>query len=269
MEARAQLNKPPVSIAIAMQFDGPQPNHFGANEATAKPMQSGGFIGDTTQGGSCNAQEVTFNPHCNGTHTESISHVIDELIAPHEVVVQPLMLAQLITLEASSDAVLDTYQPPIEPGDKVIGLHQLTAVLKDLHEDVKALIIRTLPNTTTKQTCRYGQDVNPAFFSNEAMQWLVEETEIDHLLVDLPSVDRLYDDGLLSNHRLFWNIDPGSHQSSEQQHRHKTITEMVYVPNDIKDGAYLLNLQLPRLNLNAVPSNPVLYKMLKQAKPKT
>lgn len=261
MTVRVNLNKPPISIAIAMHFDGPQPNHFAANEATAKPMQSGSFIGDTTQGGSCNAQEVTFNPHCNGTHTESISHLIDDLIAPHEVVKQPLMMAQLITLEATTHVTMDSYQPPVEPGDKVICMYQLTAVKKCLHKGVKALIIRTLPNMAAKITHRYGQDIHPAFFSNQAMQWLVEETEIEHLLVDLPSIDRLHDDGLLSNHRLFWNIDPGSHQSADHQHRHKTITEMVYVPSEIKDGAYLLNLQLPRLNLNAVPSNPVLYEL--------
>ena len=262
MTNKVNLNKPPVSIAIALDFDGPQPNHFGAKQATAQPMQSGSFIGDTTQGGSCNAQDIRFNPHCNGTHTESISHVIDELVAPHEVVEQPLMLAQLITLEPASHVSMDTYQPPIEPGDKLICKYQLTAVKNHLHKGIKALIIRTLPNTASKTTHRYGQDIHPAFFSNEAMQWLVDETHIEHLLVDLPSVDRLHDEGLLSNHRLFWNIAPGSHQSTDEQHRHKTITEMVYVPNQIKDGAYVLNLQLPRLNLNAVPSNPVLYAML-------
>ncbi len=266
MLGRVNLKKAPVSIAIPLNFNGPQPNHFGANEACAKPMQAGDFIGDTTQGGSCNAQEITLNPHCNGTHTESISHVIDDLIAPHEAVKQPLMMAHLITLEATSHVTMDSYQPSIEPGDKVICKYQLTAVTKSLHKGVKALIIRTLPNTGSKATHRYGQDIHPAFFSNEAMQWLVNETQIDHLLVDLPSVDRLHDDGLLSNHRLFWNIEPGSHQLTENQYQHKTITEMVYVPNEIQDGAYLLNLQLPRLNLNAVPSNPVLYEMLNQAK---
>lgn len=261
MSVRINLNKPPASIAIAMQFDGPQPNHFGANEASAVPMRSGSFIGDTTQGGSCNAQEITFNPHCNGTHTESISHVINELIAPHEVLLQPLMRAELITLEATSHVSKDSYQPPLEPGDKLICKHQLTAVKERLHRGVKALIIRTLPNTESKFTHRYGEDIHPAFFSNEAMQWLVEQTQVEHLLVDLPSVDRLHDDGLLSNHRLFWNIQPGSHQSAENQFRHKTITEMIYVSNAIKDGSYVLNLQLPRLNLNAVPSNPMLYQL--------
>ena len=259
MAGRVNLTKPPTSIAIPLNFDGPQPNHFGAKTASAVPMQAGSFIGDTTQGGSCNAQDISFNPHCNGTHTESISHVIDDLVPPHEVIKQPLIQALLVTIEPATHVSMDSYQPPLEPGDKVICKYQLTAVKKSLHKGVKALIIRTLPNSNAKLTHRYGQDVQPAFFSNEAMQWLVAETAVEHLLVDLPSVDRLHDDGLLSNHRLFWNIEPGSHQSSNEQHHHKTITEMVYVPNELKDGPYLLNLQVPRLNLNAVPSNPTLY----------
>ncbi|WP_223786839.1 cyclase family protein [Marinicella meishanensis] len=262
MAQRIDFKTPPASIAIAMDFaGGPQPNHFGAAMAHAEPMQAGGFIGDTTQGGSCNAPSVTFNPHCNGTHTESISHVIDELVPPHEVVKQPLMLAHLLTLEPVSHVSMDTYSPPLEPGDKVICRYQLTPVKKNLHAGVKALIIRTLPNTQAKLSHRYGQDIQPAFFSHEAMHWLVNETAIEHLLVDLPSVDRLHDDGVLNNHRLFWNIEPGSHATTAEQFKHKTITEMVYVPNEIKDGAYLLNLQLPRLNLNAVPSNPLLYRL--------
>lgn len=267
MGRRVKLNQAPRSIAIPLLFDGPQPSHFGAAAATAKPMQAGSFIGDTTQGGSCNAPEVSFNPHCNGTHTESISHVVDELLAPHEVVTQPLMTALLVTLEPVTHVSMDSYQPPIEPGDKVLCKYQLTAVKNHLHKGVKALIIRTLPNSAAKLTHQYGQDIHPAFFSNEAMRWLAEETQVEHLLVDLPSVDRLHDDGVLSNHRLFWNIAPGDHQLSDAQHQHKTITEMVYVPNEIKDGEYLLNLQLPRMNLNAVPSNPVLYEVTTESDP--
>ncbi len=263
MRFSIDLKKPPQSIAIELHFDGPQPNHFGADRASASPMKSGSFIGDTRQGGSCNAQDIYLNPHCNGTHTESISHVINQLIAPHKVIKQPLMLASVISIEstpaASINADFDSYRPPINEADSILCKQALTAVKKLLHKDVKALIIRTLPNSEDKTSCRYGDDFQPPFFSHEAMQWLVNETEIEHLLVDLPSVDRLNDDGLLSNHRIFWNIEMGSHQSKEEQFIHKTITEMVYVPDDIKDGTYLLSLQVPKLNLNAVPSNPLLY----------
>lgn len=256
----------PESIAIEMHFDGPQPNHFGAIRASAQPMRAGDFIGDTRQGGSCNAQDITFNPHCNGTHTESISHVLDGLVPPHQVLSNPLMQAQLITLKPQPWSTLsvsnNSYQPTPDQHDLLLCKESLTVALNCLHTNTKALIIRTLPNSQNKLTCAYGADVQPAFFTHEAMHWLVTETQIDHLLVDLPSVDRLDDGGLLSNHRLFWNIKPGVHQHHEQQWSHKTITEMVYVPNHLKDGTYGLSLQLPRLNLDAVPSNPLLYPLV-------
>ena len=254
------LTKTPESIGITLHFDGPQPNHFGAAVAAARPMQSSSFVGDTRQGGSCNAQDVYLNPHCNGTHTESISHIIDEVIAPFEVIKQALVLAQVVTVTPESDYTgSDGYQPVLENSDKVISKNMLTTVLKDLHEGVKALIIRTLPNDEDKKTYQYGGEVQPPFFTNDAMQWLAESTEIEHLLVDMPSVDRLYDGGLLSNHRLFWNVAAGCHQLKDSQHTHKTITEMAYIPNHIQDGSYLLNLQTPKLKLNAVPSHPVIY----------
>ncbi len=253
-------DEPPISLAIAMDFKGPQPNHFGAAAASATPMRSGDFIGDTRQGGSCNADEVRFNPHCNGTHTESLSHVIDHLLPPHEVVKQPLMHALLVTVNPVS-GLQEAYQPPLEKTDKIISKDMLSGVSKNLHKNIKALIIRTLPNDKTKKTYQYGNPVQPPFFSNLAMQWLSNHSRVEHLLVDFPSVDRLHDDGLLSNHRIFWNIEPGSHDASDKQHKHKTITEMIYVPADVADGEYLLDLQLPRLNLNAVPSNPLLYRL--------
>ena len=30
---------------------------------------------------------------------------------------------------------------------------------------------------------------------------------VKHLLVDIPSVDRLFDDGILSAHNIFWDTD--------------------------------------------------------------
>jgi len=264
-KVQIDLNKPPVSIAIPLEFDGSQPNHFGADLASATPMKSGDFIGDTRQGGSCNAEQITFNPHCNGTHTESISHVINELIPPHEVIKQPIMKAYVLSLTpqvfTSVDDNKDSYQPTAKGSDLMLCKKMFTAVKKEIQSNVKALIIRSLPNSESKLNQVYSESDQPPFFSNQAIQWLADHTQIEHLLVDMPSIDRLHDDGLLSNHRIFWNIEAGSHQLAENHYCHKTITEMVFVPSEIKDGHYLLDLQIPRFNLNAVPSNPLLYQL--------
>ena len=40
-----------------------------------------------------------------------------------------------------------------------------------------------------------------------------------------------------------------------------TITEMIYVDDKIKDGHYLLNLQIPSFVSDAAPSRPIIYKL--------
>ena len=36
---------------------------------------------------------------------------------------------------------------------------------------------------------------------------------------------------------------------------------MIFVPNEVKDGRYLLNLQVPAFVSDAAPSRPILYKI--------
>ena len=87
------------------------------------------------------------------------------------------------------------------------------------------------------------------------MQYIVD-LEVEHLLVDLPSVDRLYDDGLLSAHNIFWSTKD---KELNNNVRHKTITEMIFVDDNIVDGSYLLNLQIAPFQSDAAPSRPVIY----------
>jgi hypothetical protein len=249
-----------ISLAIPLQFNGSQPNHFGAKKATSEPMGGGDFIGDVTQGGSCNAEQVTLNPHCNGTHTETIGHIIDDkkqALAPYQLIRSPLVKAYVLTVKPHYNFKgNDSYTPEITPDDAIICQNMLSCVIKSL-QGVKALIIRTLPNDDSKKSRQYGSECQPPFFSHEAMQWLVEETDIEHLLVDMPSIDKMYDAGLLSNHRIFWQVDENGRWLGGDQ-SHKTITEMIYVPDTVEDGLYALNLQVAAWQLNAVPSNPVL-----------
>ena len=72
------------------------------------------------------------------------------------------------------------------------------------------------------------------------------------MLVDLPSVDPEVDAGKLSAHHAFWNYP-------DSPRKHATITEMVYVPDSMEDGNYILNLQIASLQTDASPSKPVLY----------
>jgi hypothetical protein len=75
------------------------------------------------------------------------------------------------------------------------------------------------------------------------------------LLVDLPSVDPEMDEGKLAAHHAYWNYPLSPRWDA-------TITEMVFVDDAIKDGMYLLNLQIASLESDASPSKPVLYALI-------
>ena len=97
----------------------------------------------------------------------------------------------------------------------------------------------------------------PPFLSVEAMNYIVS-LGVEHLLIDTPSVDRLFDQGHLSSHNMFWETKQKEFNVSA---KNKTITEMIFVPSEVKDGRYLLNLQIPAFVSDAAPSRPVLYKI--------
>ena len=79
----------------------------------------------------------------------------------------------------------------------------------------------------------------------------------------MPSIDKMYDDGQLSNHHIFWQVVPNSRLLNDESRLDRTITEMIYVDKTIVDGLYCLNLQIPAFELDAAPSRPILYPLTK------
>ena len=110
--------------------------------------------------------------------------------------------------------------------------------------------------------CRGVYDENniPPYFSADAMEYVVE-CGFKHLLVDLPSIDRLFDEGKLTNHRIFWNVEQGSFEANAATRIKSTITELIYVPDEVEDGEYLLNLQIAPFESDAAPSRPILFDL--------
>jgi kynurenine formamidase len=255
------------SIAIAVHFDQAQPNHFGASQAQSHPIKAGDFIGDTNQGGSCNVDVIQMTPHCNGTHTECVGHIVNERSTINQQLTTVLCPATLISIEPKlAEESHDSYRPALEEQDFVITQSQLRQCLDAFDDEfLQAVVIRTLPNSDIKKSVQYGDDCMPAFFTQEAMAYLVER-KVQHLLVDFPSVDKMYDQGFMTNHHLFWNVEAGQSTLSSATEMEKSISEMIYVDEAIADGHYLLNLQIAPFELDASPSRPMLIPIKKQNK---
>ena len=212
---------------------------FGALPPAYEPMRGDGWVARVSEGGSVNAFEVSINPHAHGTHTECLGHISPEHHKLEDMNIASHFVARLITVT-----------PQAEGGNKRITQEMVKTELGG-HLVQTAVIIRTLPNTQDKRGRDYtGSD--PAFLEPEAVQWLVDNG-VEHLLVDLPSVDPEADGGALRSHKIFWNW-PGF-EGREQA----TITELVYIKESIPDGLYLLNLQRASFHLDCAPSRPILY----------
>ena len=82
-----------------------------------------------------------------------------------------------------------------------------------------------------------------------------------HLVVDLPSIDRAQDEGRLTAHRIFFGLPPAVTQLAAATRATATVTELAYIPESVADGPYLLELQVPALGGDAVPSRPLLYRL--------
>jgi hypothetical protein len=90
----------------------------------------------------------------------------------------------------------------------------------------------------------------------------IRESGIQHLLIDLPSVDKENDEGKLLAHKAFWNVKNVNHLNADAR-LNATITEMIFVNEEVKDGSYLLNLQIASFENDASPSKPILFEIQK------
>lgn len=250
-----------VSLALTLDFSAPHPQHFGAPAATSQAFSVGSFEGDVTRGASCNCRRLVLIPHCNGTHTESASHLTVDQRALHEFLpIAPLPALLLTVAPADALASGEDSLPAPQAGDRLItraGL--LTAWNAHAGAHTHA---GTQPRALLLRTGTDWRDAAPPFLSRQLVQELVARG-IEHLVTDLPSVDRLADEGRLTAHRLFFGLPPGSTRLDEATRSHATITELAGFPAQLADGPCAVQLQIPAWSGDAVPSRPLYLPLVR------
>ncbi len=249
-------------LSIPFRFQGDSLSAFGLSPTSLQTVETDDFIGDTQRDGSCNVNQYTLIPHSHGTHTECVGHIVNDDITITETLKDVWMPAIILTVKTEKarccpDSYASSNQ---EENDEIISKQRLMKGLQQFDDKdfLHALIIRTLPNDDSKKTRHYS---HAPYFSNEAME-VIAHRSIQHLLVDLPSVDRMKDQGRLSNHRIFWGIATDCHDLNGATASSKTITELIFIADEIKDGYYLLNLQIAHFMADAAPSRPVVFQEL-------
>lgn len=241
----------PIDISIPITNDEQNPIAWYQNAPEINPVVMGDWIGKVSEGkSSTNFNNLFFNPHAHGTHTECLGHITKEFYSINQCLKQFFFWATLISV-----------QPEKVGEDLVISKSQIEKALQSVqNSEIKseAIVIRTLPNEASKKSLKYS-NTNPPFLSEEAALFL-RESGIQHLLIDLPSVDKERDEGKLVAHKAFWNVTDVNHLN-EGARLNSTITEMIFVPNEVHDGNYVLNLQIASFENDASPSKPILYSI--------
>ena len=252
----------PLSLAIELNFDEHAPQWFGAPPPHNRALQVGSFSGRVTGGASCNASTLTLTPHCDGTHTEGIGHLTRERHDARDAVPAGFLPALLLSVTPARAASGTETARPAPRMDDMLIMRQalLSAWPQQLPFTPLALIVRTLPNTAAKCARDYWQQP-AAYLSLEAASFIVERG-ISHLVLDVPSADRTDDDGQLATHRIFFGLDAGATALASARRPDCTITELAYIDNVMGDGPWLLQLQIPALAGDALPSRPLLYRLL-------
>ncbi|WP_291870742.1 cyclase family protein [Maribacter sp.] len=230
----------PLDISIPLKGGASNVNAWYVKHPTIEPHTDGKFIGKVGKGSSTNFNNITFNPHAHGTHTECFGHITEDFYSVNEQLKQFFFLAEVITVA-----------PEALGEDFIISKKQLQYAFGNKKRE--AIVIRTIPNLGDKKEKQYS-NTNPPYITEEAALFLVDKG-IQHLLIDLPSVDKEKDDGALVAHKAFWNIQG-------EVRKQATITEFIYVNNNIEDGTYMLDLQIAPFYNDASPSKPILYKVL-------
>ncbi|WP_242131379.1 cyclase family protein [Aestuariivivens marinum] len=229
----------PLDISMPLTASQKNVNAWYIGGPKIEPVKEGNWTASVSEGARINFNNIYFNPHAHGTHTECVGHITKKVHSINKNLKQFFFLAEVITVAP------ETYMK-----DRVISKKQIQFALGNKKRD--AVVIRTIPNTKEKISKQYS-NTNWPYLLREAVDYLVEKG-IKHLLIDMPSIDKEKDGGELLAHNAFWN-------NNGKLRMDATITEFIYVSNKIADGEYLLNLQIAPFENDATPSKPILYKI--------
>ena len=215
-------------------------NAWYIDEPKIEPIKDAEWIASVSEGASVDFNNIYFNPHAHGTHTECAGHITEKVYSINQNLKTFFFLAEVITVAPENDNE-----------DKIISKKQLQFAIGNKKRD--AIILRTIPNTREKLSRQYSH-TNWPYLKEDAVKFMVSKG-VKHLLIDLPSIDKEKDGGELLGHNAFWN-------TKGKLRLDATITELIYVSNKIEDGEYFLNLQIAPFENDASPSKPILYKVI-------
>ncbi len=231
----------PVDLSVPVNPHSGLPRAWYKGPATVNPVRTDGWIGSVAEGGAVNFRDITFNPHAHGTHTETREHIHDAF--------QPVdARSRSAALPFLLPAYLVHAMPEHQGEDWVVPCAALDKVSETLTElKPRAIVLKC----TNADVVRDWSDTNPPYLEDGFAERLCQ-LGIDHLLIDLPSVDKEVDGGALRAHKAFFGSDTSPRSNA-------TISELLCVPQGLQEGPGLLAMQVAPFVNDAAPSRPVWF----------
>src|SRR6187402_1766787 len=160
----------PIDISIPLTNTDDNPIAWYIDKPVIEPVVFGDWIGKVSEGkSSTNFNNIFFNPHGHGTHTECLGHITNDFYSINQSLKQFFFLAEVISV-----------QPELQGEDLVIAKDQIVKALNG--KTPEAIVIRTLPNEKAKLSRKYS-NTNPPYIE-EAGATFIRESGIRHLLID-------------------------------------------------------------------------------------
>ena len=92
----------PIDISIAIKNGNNNPKAFYGPDTILEPVRTDEFVGSTKEGGILNFKNVFLNPHGNGTHTECLGHITEEIYSINKTLTEYFFNAKIFFLSQSS-----------------------------------------------------------------------------------------------------------------------------------------------------------------------
>lgn len=254
----------PVDVALPVHTDGSGTRAFYLDAASSEPVRVGAFVGDVRLGGSVNCETLHLRPHGNGTHTECVGHIVRSRVSIASCAPPPLLFALVLRVTpVRFGTCKERYLGNAHEDDLVVTrqlLEEASAAFREAgsFDHIRALCVATrIPETEVEPDF---SGANPPYFTVDAIDFMLA-LGVEHLLTDLPSLDKENDGGGLCAHRQFWSLPSGATDAPKGALSHRTVTELCAFPAVLSSGFWLLSLQVPALCSDAAPSRPVLFAL--------
>ena len=133
----------PLDISIVMSDSPQNPLAWYLEKPEISAVQLGDWVGKVSKGAAVNFNNISFNPHAHGTHTECLGHITDSFYSINDALKSFFFTAEVITIS-----------PVLIQEDYVLTLDAVKEKIKN--KTPKAVVIRTMPNTISKTSRKYS-----------------------------------------------------------------------------------------------------------------